>query len=111
MLVLSVRLRNLLRNACLYTERGQVTERIGFGELQVQDTGIGMRHDQRQRVFEPCYRTQNGHRGSACSDGHGIGLSIVQRLSQRFGWLVEIESALGQGTLIRVRFPKAQPIA
>jgi len=99
--VLSVLLGNLLRNACLYTEAGSITVRITAGEVVVQDTGIGIDGDALARVFDPFYRAQHGRR-----DGHGIGLSIVRRLSERFGWPVSLESELGKGTIAHVRFPE-----
>ena len=101
--VLSVMLGNLLRNACLYTERGEVRVRVRTGELRVEDTGIGMESTQLAQVFEPFYRGESERlRGS---DGHGIGLSIVARLSQRFGWPVTMDSTPGAGTRVTVRFP------
>lgn len=99
--VLSVLLGNLLRNACLYTERGTITVRVLPGELLIQDTGIGIGADQLARVFDPFYRVQRGR-----NDGHGIGLNIVRRLSERFGWPVSLESEPGKGTIARIRFPE-----
>lgn len=104
--VLSVLLGNLLRNACLYTEAGTITVRILPAELIVQDTGIGISADALARVFDPFYRAENGRR-----DGHGIGLSIVRRLSERFGWPVSLESEPGKGTIARVRFPERHGLA
>jgi len=103
--VLSVLLGNLLRNACLYTETGSITVRIVAAELQVIDTGVGIRADELARVFDPFYRAQQGQR-----DGHGIGLSIVRRLSERFGWPVSLESEPGKGTVARIRFPDSKQL-
>jgi signal transduction histidine kinase len=103
--VLSVLLGNLLRNACLYTESGSITVRIVAAELQVIDTGVGIRADELARVFDPFYRAQQGQR-----DGHGIGLSIVRRLSERFGWPVSLESEPGKGTVARIRFPDSKQL-
>lgn len=99
--VLSVLLGNLLRNACLYTESGTITVRVLPGELLIQDTGIGIGADQLARVFDPFYRVQRDR-----NDGHGIGLNIVRRLSERFGWPVSLESEPGKGTIARIRFPE-----
>ena len=43
--------------------------------------------------------------GNRNSDGHGIGLSIVARLSQRFGWPVTMDSSPEAGTRVTVTFP------
>ena len=40
--------------------------------------------------------------------GHGVGLTIVKRLSDRFGWPVQIDSAPGKGTRVIVEFPAGQ---
>jgi signal transduction histidine kinase len=102
---LRVILANLLRNACLYTERGEVLVRIETDRVVVQDTGPGMSSEDLARVFEPFFRG-----GERRSDGHGIGLTLVRRLSERFGWPVTLESEPGKGTRACVRFPSPQPI-
>lgn len=103
--VLAVMLANLLRNACAYTDRGEVTVTIGDGYIRVADTGHGMSPEELKRVFEPFYRAKSGEG----KRGSGIGLTIVRRLSDRFGWPVEIESELGVGTRVTLRFPNAAP--
>lgn len=105
--VLSVLLGNLLRNACLYTEHGHVTVRVRPGEVVVEDSGVGMSVEQLQRVFEPFYRADSGNGPRV--EGHGIGLSIVRRLSQRFGWPVNMTSTAGQGTRVSIGFPVSRP--
>lgn len=105
--VLSVMLSNLLRNACLYTEQGEVTVTIGADWIRIEDTGVGMSAEDLERVGQPFYR------GAATSakGGHGVGLTIVRRLSDRFGWPVELKSELGVGTSATIRFPRALPAA
>ena len=102
--VVSVLLSNLIRNACYYTDAGHVTVRVDRDEIVVEDSGIGMTPDQLARVFEPFWRADIGRK-----DGQGVGLSIVQRLSQRFGWPVRLESTAGMGTRAHVHFPNAGP--
>ncbi len=103
--VLSVMLSNLLRNACIYTEQGEVTVTIGGDWIRVDDTGMGMSPADLERVGQAFYR------GAATSakGGHGVGLTIVRRLSDRFGWPVELKSELGVGTSAMIRFPRAMP--
>ncbi len=98
--VLSVMLGNLLRNACNYTERGSITVDIRNGSVSVTDTGVGMSADEVARAFDPFFRG-----GDRRSDGQGIGLSIVRRLSERYGWPVRLESVPGQGTTATISFP------
>jgi signal transduction histidine kinase len=103
--VLAVILSNLVRNACLYTEQGSVTVRIETDRVEVIDTGIGMNADELARAFEPFFRGGDGRRS-----GQGVGLTIVRRLSERFGWPVSLESEAGKGTRATIRFPSPQPL-
>ncbi len=95
---------NLIRNACVYTEAGKVVVEIGADFVRVQDSGIGMSEDDLRQAFQPYFRGGNSTRG-----GYGVGLSLVRRLSDRFGWPVEMDSALGSGTTATIRFPQARP--
>jgi signal transduction histidine kinase len=99
--VLSVLLGNLLRNACHYTDAGSVTVVVDDGQISVIDTGVGIDKQELDKIFQPFYRG-----GDRRKDGQGIGLSIVQRLSERYGWPVRLDSEPGRGTCASVRFPK-----
>jgi signal transduction histidine kinase len=66
--------------------------------LEVRDTGIGMSAETLERVFDPFYRAEQD------AVGKGMGLSIVRRLGERFGWPVQIDSAPGAGTTATIRF-------
>lgn len=100
--VLHVVLGNLLRNAVSYTDRGQVRVVVEDGAVEVSDTGIGMSADELAHAFEPFYR---GDR----LQGPGLGLPIVRRLCDRFGWTVQLVSSVDAGTTATVRFPDARP--
>ncbi len=100
---------NLVSNAIRYTHRGQV--RISCarrGEelaIEIRDTGIGIPSDQLERVFEEFFQVD---RGTQRPEGLGLGLSIVRRLQQLLGCGVQVESAVGKGTLFRVTIPHAE---
>jgi CheY-like chemotaxis protein len=66
--------------------------------LEVADTGVGMDEDTRRRCLEPFFTTK-GDRGT------GLGLAMVYGVAQRHGADVEIESAPGRGTTLRLVFP------
>lgn len=100
--VLAIVFTNLLRNAFSYTEKGRVQVLIDRNGVTVQDSGCGMSEADLERMFEPFYR---GHDRS--NEGYGLGLSIVRRLCDRFGWHLHADSELGAGTEIRVEFPQA----
>lgn len=103
--VISVMLGNLLRNACHFTEQGRVVVTIGDDFVRVEDTGVGMSDEELAHLFTPYHRAQGKPRG-----GHGVGLTIVKRLSDRFGWPLQIDSVLGKGSVASVRFPQASPV-
>ncbi len=102
--VLSILLTNLLRNAFSYTRVGTVCITIDENRVTIADTGIGMEQRQLKQVFEPFYRAQDGQ------NGHGLGLTIVKRLCNRFGWKLKIRSKPGEGTAISVVFPKSRRV-
>jgi signal transduction histidine kinase len=108
--VLAVMLGNLLRNACRYTDAGHVTVRVEPGRIEVSDTGIGMGPEELARAFEPFYRGAGGQTGGR-EVGQGIGLTIVQRLAERYGWPVRIDSEFGKGTRAEIRFPDPVPLS
>jgi len=66
--------------------------------IDVSDTGIGMDEDTRRRCLEPFFTTK-GERGT------GLGLAMVFGMIQRHSAELEIESAAGQGTTMRLCFP------
>jgi signal transduction histidine kinase/DNA-binding response OmpR family regulator len=68
--------------------------------LEVADTGIGMDQATRRRCLEPFFTTK-GDRGT------GLGLAMVYGMVQRHGGSVEIDSAPGRGTTVRLVFPQA----
>ena len=97
--VLHVVIGNLLRNACNYTDAGHVEVEVGADRVVVRDTGIGMSPETLARIFEPFFRAEPERK-----QGHGLGMPIVHRLCERFGWKIELESLPGQGTTVTVRF-------
>lgn len=72
--------------------------------IEVRDTGAGMDATTMSRMFEPFYTTK----GDA---GTGLGLAVVQQLVGSNGGFLEVESSLGQGTLVRVCLPAATECA
>ncbi len=104
-------LMNLLGNAVKFTpENGTVTlsmsqngcERVGWQryELKVSDTGIGMKPEFLEHVFEPFER----ERSSTVSrkEGSGLGLSIVKSIVDAMGGKITVESVQGEGSSFTV---------
>jgi PAS domain S-box-containing protein len=67
--------------------------------LSVRDAGVGMDRATVERIFEPFFTTK------APGKGTGLGLPTVQRIAERGGGRVEVESAPGTGTTVRVSLP------
>ncbi len=82
----NVAVGNLIANAVKYTESGTVTVRINQDSVDVLDTGPGLSEADAQRL------TERGYRGDAATNtkGGGIGLSIVTRICELYGWDVQI---------------------
>ncbi|MEE2984310.1 MAG: HAMP domain-containing sensor histidine kinase [Pseudomonadota bacterium] len=93
---------NLIRNACAYTDKGTVIVTVHAAGVTIHDSGIGMSKEHLGRLFTPYFRASNS-RGS----GHGVGLSMVKRLTDRLGWSVDIQSEPNRGTLVEVTIPDA----
>lgn len=68
--------------------------------IEVRDNGMGMDATTMSRMFEPFYTTKG-------QSGTGLGLAVVQQLVGANGGLLEVESGVGQGTLVRVLLPAA----
>lgn len=97
--VLAVMVGNLLGNAVRFTDAGRIVLHLRPERIEVRDTGIGMAPEALIKAFDPFYRADPGR-----EEGRGMGLSIVRRLGERFGWPVSLDSQLGKGTTAVIRF-------
>jgi two-component system NtrC family sensor kinase len=95
---------NLLINACeAMEEGGTLTIRTGYDEgenkatVSVRDTGVGIEAGNLARIFDPFFSTKE--------KGTGLGLSVVNGIVTRHNGKVEVETAPGKGTEIRVTLP------
>ncbi len=73
----------------------------GESILEVTDDGIGMNEEVRSRMFEPFYTTKG-------QGGTGLGLAMVYGIVSRHRGTVEVDTAPGEGTTIRMRFPATE---
>jgi signal transduction histidine kinase len=112
---LALCIRNLVDNAIRYTKPGgrvdvAVVEGADGGVvLRVADTGVGIPSRDLPRIFERFYRVDRAR--SRQSGGTGLGLSIVRHVVENHGGAVSIESELGVGTRVEIRFPEGAEIA
>ncbi|MCA9550682.1 MAG: response regulator [Myxococcales bacterium] len=124
---------NLASNALKFTARGEVKvsmsadlqELEGTGlRVEVSDTGIGMTHEQLERVFSPFVQADTST--SRRYGGTGLGLAISRRLVEAMGGVIRVKSELGKGSCfwfevllpvvdapssITVELPPAGPVA
>ena len=104
-------LRNLLSNACKFTEGGTVEVRVRRERLEaddwfcfdVTDTGIGMTAAQVQMVFEEFVQADSST--SRRYGGTGLGLSISRRFCRQLGGEITVESEPGCGSKFTIRLP------
>ena len=91
---------NLLRNACYYTEQGEIAVLLNSGSLVIEDTGPGLPSAVRAQLFERFVRGDNDEEGGA-----GLGLAIVKRISEHLGWDIRLEDRDGGGSRFVLTFP------
>ncbi|MCF6325470.1 MAG: HAMP domain-containing histidine kinase [Gammaproteobacteria bacterium] len=94
--IVTIVLGNLVRNALIYTDEGEVVISVDNGQLEIKDSGPGIPAEQLAQIFTRHYRAPE-------SGGNGIGLAIVKRICERQRWQIDIESEVGKGTTVRLR--------
>jgi len=100
-------LRNLVSNAIEYTREGYVRLRcLPWGEfvrIEVLDTGVGIPPDELPYIFDEFHRADvpagNGHAG------HGLGLTVVQRLAKLLRLELDVRSEVGGGSAFSIVLP------
>lgn len=102
---------NLMENACKFAPDRTVKLVLRSEQQQVlasfKDNGIGIPHDEQERIFEPF---QRGSNAAAMAKGHGIGLSICQKIVQLHGGTIKLESTTGSGSTFTVILPNITSI-
>jgi PAS domain S-box-containing protein len=101
-------LQKLIDNGLQYTpENGSVTLKTYQADeeavIEVSDTGIGISKDDQARIFERFYRADPAR--SVETGGAGLGLAIAKWIVQAHQGQIEVESAVGAGSVFRIRLP------
>lgn len=103
---LDIALRHLLENAQRFTPAGgDVTLRLGISAdaatVEVRDTGVGIRAEALPHIFERFWREDQAH----STPGFGLGLALARTIITTHRGMIQVESALGQGSVFRITFP------
>jgi len=103
-------LRNFVSNALKFTERGEVRVSVTRGQdgsvsFAVSDTGIGIREEDQERIFQEW--TQVEGKLQKVAKGSGLGLPLSRKLAQLLGGNVYVRSEVGLGSTFTVEIPSS----
>ena len=106
-------LYNLLSNALKFTPEGgkvrlESTSDGNLACISVSDTGVGIRPEDQQLIFEEFRQAGETTRG--VKEGTGLGLAITKRLVERQGGTIRVESELGKGSCFIFTLPVARAV-
>jgi two-component system phosphate regulon sensor histidine kinase PhoR len=100
-------IRNLADNSAKHTRSGRIVLRAYAAgrnvRVEVEDTGVGMSAETQRHVFDRFYRGQDRD-----AEGFGLGLAIVRQAVRSLGGRVELDSAPGKGTLVRIELDRVR---
>jgi len=100
-------IKNIVSNACKYSEDHHATIRLSVQEneirVSIEDRGRGISEEERESIFQPFYRTEDGH----SVPGFGLGLSLARRIIQLHKGRITVNSTPGKGSVFYVRLPTA----
>ncbi|MFA5191825.1 MAG: PAS domain S-box protein [Verrucomicrobiia bacterium] len=98
---------NLLNNAIKFTEHGQITLTVEVAwnmlRISVKDTGIGIKQEDLEKLFQPFRQVDTGLARNR--EGTGLGLAICRRLVELLGGEIHVESEWGKGSTFTVLLP------
>lgn len=104
-------LRNLVSNALKFTERGEVVvaarARDGWVDLSVRDTGIGIRSEHYDTIFEEFGQIDGPVQQRV--KGTGLGLALSRKLAELLGGTLTVESKFGEGSTFTLHIPLCHP--
>lgn len=101
---------NIISNAIKYNkENGTVSITISKSEdyliTEIKDTGIGLKPEEKKKLFSEFFRAKNELTKSI--NGTGLGLSIVKRIVDSYSGKIEVESEFGVGTTFKIYLPSS----
>lgn len=104
---------NIINNAIKYTDEGEVaitacydwmTDKSGLLVISVKDTGIGIKKEDFDNVFETFKRVDAEKTKKI--EGTGIGMSLTKQIVELMGGCIELESEYGKGSIFTIKIPQ-----
>ncbi|MCR4738704.1 MAG: response regulator [Lachnospiraceae bacterium] len=104
---------NLLTNAVKYTDNGSVTLKLSTADIdketamldiRVKDTGIGIREDDKDKLFTAFARMDENRNRNV--EGTGLGLNITAKIAELMNGKIEVESEYGKGSEFIIKIPQ-----
>ncbi len=96
--LISIIIRNLLRNACQHTLEGSISITLKKDSVVIEDTGCGMPQDNKEYLFQ--------RSNMKSQTGYGFGLSIVKRIIDHLNWDIEYQKPEIEGSRFVIYFYK-----
>ncbi len=108
--ILNQILINLANNAITFTEKGKVRIELGtrtsngrgLVSIEVIDSGIGVRPEDKEKLFQAFQQIDIDHQG----EGTGLGLYLSQKLAFLIKGRIELETEYGKGSVFRLLIPQ-----
>ena len=97
--VIAVTVGNLVGNAVRYSTDGTVRVEVATGRVTISDSGPGIAEEDLSRIFDRHFRGRN-----ADGKGAGLGLSIVKRLCDLYGWRIDFANRPEGGLSVTLHF-------
>ena len=100
-------IKNIVSNACKYSDDHNAIVRLTIQgkeiHISIEDKGRGIGEKEWENIFQPFYRTEEGH----SIPGFGLGLSLARRIIQLHKGWISVDSIVGEGSVFSVRLPTA----
>ena len=105
--LLKIAIKNLLKNAIQYSNPNSIIivksfKNDGLFNISIQDFGIGIAHNEQEKIFEKFYRTDKSRNKN--SGGTGLGMSIMKKIIDIHRGFIKVESSENIGTTITISF-------
>jgi signal transduction histidine kinase len=100
---------NIIGNAVKYSEQPvdiRISEDRGYVRVSVMDRGVGISEADLPHIFEEFWRSENMQWSKR---GSGVGLFIVKQIMEAHNGSIRVESAIGKGTTVTLRFECSTP--